>query len=312
LGGKGIYLTNPTNMDGFFTSVIKDNFIANGIYLERCGDSVQIIRNKSYGENYGLYVTMVSGANSILIEANNLTNKLGCLYFSGESDPRIVFNNFEALVENTSSDNALVVITATAPSKARTVTIKYNTFSMLSDYVDTGVLVDYAVATDISNNYFGRGTPATQKAFILTANSSYTFVGKNIITAAETDEGYTNNGVGTRGVFSSFTFAAGYGNHAGHDACTLYIGETGNIQLNGSFDNVPGGTWADSNIISTLPIGARPKATQYFLVTGFITSVGYSTANISVESNGDVRIYDVNGKAFAWLSLSGVSFQSYY
>jgi hypothetical protein len=92
-GGNSIYLTNPTNSDGFFSSQIQKNLIYSGINLQRGGDSLTITENTIAGYN-GVDISLVSGSNTLVFAFNNLTSRKGIIIRGGHNI-KILYNNLE-------------------------------------------------------------------------------------------------------------------------------------------------------------------------------------------------------------------------
>lgn len=108
-GGNSIFLSNPNNNDGFYTSQIEKNLIYSGINMQRAGDSIIIKENTLSGQN-GIDIGLVFGSNSLVIEKNNLTARKGLIIRSGHNI-KIRDNNFEvAFYDSVYINNALVDI----------------------------------------------------------------------------------------------------------------------------------------------------------------------------------------------------------
>jgi hypothetical protein len=270
------------------------------------------MNNTLSGSNFGIYVDLVAGANSLLIEGNNITNADGCIYMNGgETDPRIIANNFESVVANNSTDRALVVLKG-ASGILRLSTIAFNTFSMLGGYALIGLLIDNARYSKVEGNYFGRSDAINQKGWVTTAIAKYNFIGDNWITGATIDTGYTDGGLGTKGIYKNITYATGYADHATNELSKYIVDNAGMVHLIGEFNNSTGGAWTDSTIVATLPVNVRPLGNQFFPATCFITNTGYSTVSIKIDTSGNIRMYGVASKTVAWISLCGIAFHAYY
>lgn len=312
LGGRGINVVNPTNIDGLYTSTIRDNLIVGGIYLDKAGDSMRVLNNTLTGAGWGIYANLVAGANSLLIQGNNITSNEGSVYISGATatDARIIANNFEMSTPSTGTDHAMVLVDCSGDLH-RTTTIAYNTFSMLESTVLVGAYIKSAQYTKIEHNYFGRSDDVTQTGVKTSAAVVNTVIANNYITGAEEDGGIDDAGVGTRGVYKPITLTSPFVNHdALLEGPTYYVDASGMITLTATVNN-GGGAWNDSNSMFTLPATARPKLIQRFAVPCFETSVGYGTAVVQVNPSGTVTIYAVNGRNIAWVALNGISYHVY-
>lgn len=108
-GGNSIFLSNPTNSDGFYTSQIEKNLIYSGINMQRAGDSIIIKENTLSGQN-GIDIGLMFGSNSLVIEKNNLTARKGLIIRSGHNI-KIRDNNFEVgFADSVYENNALIDI----------------------------------------------------------------------------------------------------------------------------------------------------------------------------------------------------------
>lgn len=156
LGGRGfVTLPNATPLvDGFFTSTIENCSIYNGIYLDKAGDSIRVLRNTLPGANAAVYADLVfvSAANTphgLDIIGNNITTSGGCVHIKNAYGGRIAFNIFESSAGN--ANNALVDIDGTnGTTKPDGVNVSENFFSTPSG-VDA-VRVNFARYTLIRGN----------------------------------------------------------------------------------------------------------------------------------------------------------------
>jgi hypothetical protein len=324
-GGNGIYVTNPIpNTDSVFTTSIRDCVIRNGIYLINAGDSIRIEDCTLTGENYGVWLQLIPGANAPVITGCNITNKLGAMYVYGPTNPIFTNNNVEALSLNTTAEKAFIVLTGenagvgplvNPPRKA---VIANNIFVMLADSgvsrVDRGVYMYQGDGCVIENNQFNRAVPASQIGYLIGALSRFTLVDKNTVTSATNQDGYTDLGQSTCGTVRPLEpYNAGYAFYisSGNIQSPRYTKDTNQIvTLSGGIE-LDGGTWTDGAAIFTLPVGYRPRLIKRFPVTAFETGVGYITVFMEITGSGVVSLRNVTGKAIEWVIYDGVNFMNY-
>lgn len=106
-GGWSIYLTNPTNSDGFFASQIEKNLLDSGINLKRGGDSLTVIENTIAGYN-GVDVSLVEGSNTFVFAWNNLTARRGIIIRGGHNI-KILDNDLEVGYSDSSYVNGALL-----------------------------------------------------------------------------------------------------------------------------------------------------------------------------------------------------------
>lgn len=143
--GYGIYLYNPFNTDGIACAEIRGNEIAGGIKIVRGGDNISVINNQIVGTNIGIEATFVPGANTMLIEANNISNNAGSIYLTGAQNVNMVANQFEA-TSYSGSVGALVYLESSLGGN-----ITGNSFQPLST-TDCLYLNNTSVYVDIYKN----------------------------------------------------------------------------------------------------------------------------------------------------------------
>jgi len=128
LGGNAIRtLPNATPIaDGFFTSVIRQNILYGGVYLDEAGDSIRIENNVITGTGIGVYAYLVDtgsdgGAHGLEIVGNNITCSGGSISIENAHQGCLRFNNMEIVGSETLTNNAAVSIDgdATAPTSPK-------------------------------------------------------------------------------------------------------------------------------------------------------------------------------------------------
>lgn len=105
--GYGVYLDNPSGTDCFFLSTIQFCLFYGGIYLQGCGDSVNILFNNftKGNDNYGIYCDFVEGSACSIIQGNNLTSpKENIFIFNGEQ-VKVIYNQIEQKSFNGSTES---------------------------------------------------------------------------------------------------------------------------------------------------------------------------------------------------------------
>ena len=125
LGGRSIYLHNPTNTDGFFGSTISDNVIEAGMSLLRCGDSVWIMRNQFWGYGFpqspatAIDLSTVSGAALITIRDNNCTAVGGFIRALSGEQLIIEGNQIEQTFATTMPESAMIALLGSTAAHTR-------------------------------------------------------------------------------------------------------------------------------------------------------------------------------------------------
>jgi hypothetical protein len=324
-GGNGIYVTNSIpNIDSVFTTSIRDCVIRNGIYLINAGDSIRIEDNTLTGENYGVWLQLIPGANAPLISGNNITNKSGAVFVYGPTNPCIVYNNIEALRESDTAEKSFIVLTGensgvgplvNPPRKA---VIHGNIFGMLADgatpRVTRAIYMVQGDGTVISSNQFNRKLPESQVAYVVGALCRQTAAHSNGISDATHQSGFTDLGVGTAGTIRALAaYDAGYKFYtsSGNWQSPRYTKDINqNVSLSGAIE-LDGGTWTDGSTIFTLPLGYRPRLLKTFAISAFQVAVGYISVFMQIDGNGNASLRGVTGKTLTWVCFDGVNFMSY-
>jgi hypothetical protein len=156
LGGKGfVVLPNATPLvDGFFTSVIQDCTIANGMYLDEAGDSIRILNNIFTGANVGIYLNcvFVSSANTphgVDIIGNSFVSSGGGVHIKNGYSTRVMRNLFETSAGN--ANNAQLDIDGTSATEKPDGILVEGNFFTTPTAVDS-IRVNYARMAQIVYN----------------------------------------------------------------------------------------------------------------------------------------------------------------
>lgn len=303
LGGRAIKLTNPTNTDGFFSSVIQNCQLYGGIDLARSGDSLRILNNTITGANCGIDLDSVDGALQCLIEGNNITSAGGAVRIVNGGQTKIIRNQIEQTVTHTGPDNAMISIVGRTAYHVWATEIIGNNINGQTTKVTNLIKVDYADDTWIDRNVLN---PGSGDDVVITANASRTHIGTNrrssdFYTAEATT--IDDNGVGTTGLEKTPTLLnswvnnnATYYSHAGY-----WKDKDGVVHLKGLIKD---GTYTADTTIFVLPVGFRPDLISRFIVTH--SAAGSTPGHIKVLDTGEVQCQTLSGNTF--LSLDGVSF----
>lgn len=88
-------------------STIANNF-TNAIYCAYCGDNITISNNYLSGTHTAIEMSYVSGAANTTVERNVIVNSGGMVLFHNGVHNKVIFNEFEAAVADTSPNGALI------------------------------------------------------------------------------------------------------------------------------------------------------------------------------------------------------------
>lgn len=108
--GVAIASVNINTTGGIAQLHVKDNVINGGIFLNTTGDSHIIEGNSLSGPGIGIFSSFVAGANTMVIDKNNITNAGGSVYLINPVNARITKNQFEAANTGYSGVGALVYL----------------------------------------------------------------------------------------------------------------------------------------------------------------------------------------------------------
>lgn len=312
--GYGIYLTNPVGMDAFFTSTIMNNLIHNGMWLDRCGDSINIIGN-TFTEKHNLFIHPVSGASTNIIAFNNFTTSSGAIEIGGGMQIKILYNQIEQKFNYTGTSNAIVAVGT--KGYIELVEIVGNNINSWGDKIDNNIKIDNAYRTVIDNNHFFKGKG---KPIIITNKATRTIIGQNnmfeeiiyddqggIVTGVENsiEDSVTDNGSGTIGIPKKIALNLSWKTDPTFDnPLTAEKDDNGYVNLKGTISTDIPSDYESGTLLFTLPISFRPlKGTRFMCYNG---SEVPAVININ-SSSGDVRLISGNGNM---LTLDNTSFKA--
>lgn len=306
----GMHLNNApfSNLDGFFTTTIRRCWVTNGLYLQKCGDSITVAENTLTGSNLGLFATGLSGARQLIIRDNNITNSGGALFLSTTEQPCIYNNQMEMLSPvYTGAYTAWVYIASSYMPTLRDNTITGRTPTVVTPPTHT-ILFDGTTSDAIvDNNYIHIG--ATSHISIAPTVVSTRIAGTNRYAVAYTgaEAIIDNQGVDTIGVRRPMT---SYSNSwVSYDAVNQPVTATKNVE---GWVNVTGAisggtsTAGAERIMCTLPSGVRPGDRKIFTVPAR-SGTTWATATVIVDIDGTISNYGVTGNAE--LHLNGIQFR---
>lgn len=198
-GGWSIFTnSNPSDTNGcVFTSQIEKNIINSGIYLNRAGDSNVIRDNVVTGYN-SIYLDLVVGSNTNVLEENNVTCRGGVVVKNG-NNLKIIHNNFEvAYNPMTLNNNAYIDIDGPSSDYIYTVDILGNnlTYRGTAQSAIDGIRINKARTANIEGNYLSNNGG---QIIVITNQAVNTHLGRNLY-SCPSSEGYgyiTDNGVDT-------------------------------------------------------------------------------------------------------------------
>jgi hypothetical protein len=185
-GGNSIFLTNPTNTDGFFTSQIQKNLIYSGINLQRGGDSLTISENTIAGYN-GVDISLVDGSNTLVFAFNNFTARKGIIIRGGHNI-KILDNNLEVgYADSVYTNGALLDIDGSNVAGAwglLAVEILGNNLTYRTTAPDgvNGIRVNKARGCLIQGNHI---TNKNSTMIVITALAQETRLGYNLYSSAD-------------------------------------------------------------------------------------------------------------------------------
>jgi len=303
-GGRGIYLTNPSNMDGFFTSTIQNNAINGGMSLIRAGDSLNIIGNTITGNYCGIDLELVPGASHVVIAYNNITSRGGAVRVTGGTQVKILYNQIEQTLPHTGPDDAMISLEGSPSYRVTHSEIIGNNLNAHGNVAFT-IRVNYATDTKIEKNVCLQGTNYCMN---ITNNAIKTYVGNdnsffvNGIPLRYSQAMY-DGGSGTIGTRKAATLLNGWVNYgSGYEEAAYQKNQDGFVQLSGL---IRSGNTAPGAALFILPEGYRPEKVRKCLVTSF-DGTSYRLTEININPTGEV--YIVNNAGNAWLSLENISF----
>jgi len=307
--GRFVELSNAIpNADGFFTSVIEDNWSYGGYYLDNVGDSVVLNRNTTTGSGVGYYVNQLGTAANVIIRDGNCTSAGGAL--NVVKGANVIFEGMQVECPSAFTGDNDAAVSVYRPSGGSV----YNT-KILNNNINTQgnplycIYVQNAVQTIIDGNEL-YCDPATDSHIYLDTGAVDTIIGNNkyysSVTGVEIDPIIVNNGVGTSGVWVDATITlAGWTNQntANEHPTGFFKTRDGEIQLRG---RVAGGAIVGGETLFTLPVGYRPETKGYLI--GTYGAAGAATSVVlQIIPAGAVQILTASATG---AYLSGVVFSN--
>jgi len=307
LNGRAIFLNNPTNADGLFTSTITNNFFHGGMSLQNAGDSINIIGNTLTDSNCGLDLSQVSGARNVVVAFNNITSVGGGVRITpgtigggpgGEN--KIVFNQIEQIATPTGPEGAMIAVVGTSTAIIGSTEIYGNNLDG-HGFATNQVYLAYASYTKIRDNVML--SPASSAIKIL-STSDNTEVNYNTFGAGQTANALVSDaGVGTIGVLRPVTLLNSW-----YNPDVVQYGTVGATKLpDGTVvctGVIAGGATLSGTALFNLPVGFRPAFARRFMVSS-MTGSTLAPAFLDVHANGDVVIIG-GGNTFA--ALDSITF----
>ncbi len=338
LGKYGIFQdSNTGTLETFFNSIIRDNVIFNGIAFNRAGDTNRIENNELRGNNYGLYVNLVSGANQLNYTGNLSVNVSGGIFVQNAGNMVIENNQFEQQQVGMAGVKAQIVLSGatnytdlngaaqTNGAPIMQPTIAKNTFN-LGNY-DSGasnIYLDYVIGASLSKNRFNVGNSTTQSVLTTTANCwGADLAGDNFFlqpgataqetwnnwrTAMRNTQLFKDSGVGTVGLYKVPTLLNSWTQVSDHTPVSFKKISNDLLSI---FGSITGGTKTDGTVIFTLPAGFIPQLYVDLPVFAYNSSTGNGLIWLSVNPNtGDVVLGGANSTTTR-ISLDNLTLRLY-
>jgi len=160
---------------------IQNCFIANGISMPFASDTIRIINNAIFGDNFTLDINFIPGALLLLFTGNNCTSKYGIHIGAPALFSIIADNEFETFSSFIGSNGALLDIDGTATDNVIDFVITRNSFSVVNNIVAHAIRVNRATRTSITDNRFFSGITGISgtENVLITANADETYIGTN-------------------------------------------------------------------------------------------------------------------------------------
>lgn len=286
LGGHAIHLSNPVNTDGYFTSTICDNRLYGGMFFERIGDSIYILRNSITGENVGIELTAVEGAVTVLVQANNITAAGGAIKADTASQLKILYNQLEQVSPYTGTVDAMVYITNSQLPEV--IGNNLNGRDLVDHNIRFGTNV---LLGKIDTNTFRQGSAECIRVDAGTVGATIT--AQNIYINLSEDEippSILDNGTGTSGVNKVLTLLNGYTavDTVNYNVPSIYKDCEGTVFVKGV---IQPGIRTAGTVIFNLPVNFRPKK-SLTVVVGYVnyTSAKVELMPLIIEPTGDVSL----------------------
>ncbi len=319
-GGNGIFLSNPVNNDGYFTSTIQNNAINNGINLQRAGDSINIFGNTITGVGTGIDLKLVEGATHVVIAYNNFTSRVGSIRITSGRSIKVLYNTMEQQVPYAGPDNAIVTIEGTPQSPVLFTEIVGNKLSGSITRVENLIKLNHANYTKIRSNWLVRGT----KALInILPEANFTEIDEDNVLSEDAlgavliprSKAIEDAGTGTVGVRKNLILNSTWSNFndVTHQKASVIRDTGGVVNLSGVIKKT--GEPVIGEVIFTLPEHYRPFISEVFTISANVEGMLY-LVQLQVDPNGDIK-YAAGDKKFnqkgdsGFISLSGISFSIY-
>jgi hypothetical protein len=309
--GRFFELSNAIpNTDGFFTSVIQDNWSFGGYYLNNIGDSVFLYRNTTMGAGTGYYVNQLGEASHVVIDGNNCTCLGGALEAVKSLNLRFQNNQCEVPGTFAGVNDAVVSFdSATAAASHQNPWVINNNINTQANATTRCIYADWTNGLLIDGNTLFCNTTTGTHIYI-DSNANDTHIGVNKYYRSDTGAEVstpliTDNGVGTGGIWKDATITlAGWTaqNTANEHPPGFFKDREGIVQLRG---RVAGAAVAGGETLFTLPVGFRPKTKAYLI--GTFGAGGATIPVLQILSTGAVQILTANTTG---VYLAGVTFST--
>jgi hypothetical protein len=321
LGSYALHLTNPTNVDGFFTSSIQRNKLKGGMRFERIGDSINISENTLSGRNEGVRLSGIVGASQVIIEKNNITASGGAIVVDTyieqlkirdnqleqsqvyDGDAGVNLGACIRLIGSAAYDNDLTEITGN----------NINNFGLASYCITT----DYTTNLKISGNVMAARTAAGfgTNHMLISANSKglrlyadNTFLSSD--TMLETEQKITNLGEGTAGIEVPITDFLNGWTEADSVNYPTYVYKCPASDLISMAGAVNGGTVTSGTAMFNLPAGFGPKANTMYPVVNQTAALGFGNPSgiVNVLEALSVTVRKVATSSTTTLYLDSINY----
>lgn len=298
--GYSFYLNNPTLVDGFFTSGIKNCVLNGGVKMIRAGDSLTIDKNIIEGTNEGISMTWVPGASMTVISENNITaQKQTILIGNGGQHIQILNNNLENFLGTFSKSYGIVIGYNASANPVSNCTFSGNSFGAANEVSSALVSIDYAVNTLVDDSAFVYGGGGSVNGISISSHASATRI-YNANTFSGTAIAVINSGsdteyLGNAPVNSNITAMTGI--TGALKAPTAILDSSGNSVLSFS----PATTPVNYLVVHSGATGSNP----YIASAGSDTNVDLA---LVTQGAGTVHLYSPSGNIPIRLYNSAASF----
>lgn len=290
---------------GMYGALIENNQLVGGVLLSGSGDSNNIINNviTDYGEianpTYADYATigvnaaLISGASMLVIERNNITNRLGPIKIDSGSRFKIQFNNLEAQV-GPPNNNTMIDINSGSGTTSTGLIADNHLGAFTGSGVTAMVRIRNGLAHEVRHNTMLSGVIDGSVGVDIGPNCNDIDIHDNTRGTGIT-EIVNDSGQGTKGYRKLASFAGTFQNWSATGEKVGYIKDgNGKVLISGSFT---GGTVGGT--IFTLPVAYRPEK---IVVRVIFKGTGLGT--VTVHPDGTVEATDVSTAAFNSMDIS--------